>query len=151
MAPRKLPNDALLTEILQKVSSAKTKAEKVDLLQEYNNPGLRAILIINFDESLKFLLPPGEVPYTPSDAPAGTDHTRLDHEYRGLYRFFKGGDSSLKGMKREQLYVQMLEGLHADEAELLVLACNEDLQSKYRVTKQVVSEAFPAIEWGNRG
>ena len=151
MAPKKLPNDALLTEILQKVSSAKTKAEKVALLQEYNNPGLRAILIINFDESLKFLLPAGEVPYRPSDAPAGTDHTRLDHEYRGLYRFFKGGDSSLKGLKREQLYVQMLEGLHADEAELLVLACNEDLQSKYRVTKQVVSEAFPAIEWGNRG
>ena len=151
MAPRKLPNDALLTEILQKVSSAKTKAEKVDLLQEYNNPGLRAILIINFDESLKFLLPAGEVPYTPSDAPAGTDHTRLDHEYRGLYSFFKGGDSSLKGMKREQLYVQCLEGLHKDEAELLVLACNKDIQSKYRVTQQVVKEAFPAIEWGNRG
>tara|TARA_B100000700_G_scaffold263046_1_gene299963 strand:- start:7212 stop:7667 length:456 start_codon:yes stop_codon:yes gene_type:complete len=150
MAPRKLPNDALLTEILQKVSSAKTKAEKVELLQEYDNAGLRAILIINFDESLKFLLPNGEVPYTPSEAPAGTDHTRLDYEYKGLYRFFKGGDSSIKGMKREQLYVQLLESLHADEAELLVLACNEDLQSKYRVTKQVVSDAFPKIEWGNR-
>ena len=150
MAPKKLPNDALLTEILQKVSSAKTKAEKVELLQEYDNAGLRAILIINFDESLKFLLPNGEVPYTPSEAPAGTDHTRLDYEYKGLYRFFKGGDSSIKGMKREQLYVQLLESLHADEAELLVLSCNEDLQSKYRVTKQVVSDAFPKIEWGNR-
>ena len=62
MAPKKLPNDALITEILQKVSSAKTKAEKVDLLQEYNQDALRAILIINFDESLKFLLPAGEVP-----------------------------------------------------------------------------------------
>lgn len=151
MAPRKLPNDALLTEILQKVSSAKTKAEKVDLLQEYNNPGLRAILIINFDESLKFLLPEGEVPFTPNDAPAGTEHTRLDSEYRGLYRYFKGGDSSLKGMKREQLFVQLLEGLHVDEANLLVSACNKDLQSKYRITKQAVSEAFPSIEWGNRG
>ena len=72
MAPRKLPNDALVTEILQKVSSAKTKAEKVELLQEYNNNALRAILIINFDESLQFLLPEGEVPFTPNDAPAGT-------------------------------------------------------------------------------
>ena len=151
MAPKKLPNDALLTEILQKVSSAKTKKEKVDLLQEYNYPGLRAILIINFDESLNFLLPEGAPPYRPSDAPAGTDHTRLDNEYRGFYRFFKGGDSTIKGMKREQLYVQLLEGLHADEAELVILACNKDIQSKYRVTKQVVSEAFPAIEWGNRG
>ena len=134
MAPRKLPKDALLTEILQKVSSAKTKKEKVELLQEYNNNGLRAILIINFDESLKFLLPEGEVPFKPNDAPAGTEHTRLDHEYKGLYRYFKGGDSTLKGMRREQLFVQLLEGLHEDEANLLVSACNKDIQSKYRVT-----------------
>ena len=151
MAPRKLPKDALLTEILQKVSSAKTKKEKVDLPQEYNNDGLRAVLIINFDESLKFLLPEGEVPFKPNDAPAGTEHTRLDHEYRGLYRYFKGGDSSLKGMRREQLFVQLLEGLHEDEANLLVSACNKDIQSKYRITKAVVAEAFPSIEWGNRG
>ena len=148
---KKLPSDALVTEILQKVSSAKTKKEKVDLLQEYNNNGLRAVLIINFDESLKFLLPEGEVPFTPNDAPAGTDHTRLDHEYRGLYRYFKGGDNTLKGMRREQMFVQLLEGLHKDEAEMLVLACNKELQSKYRITKQAVSEAFPQIEWGNRG
>tara|TARA_B100001057_G_C22810072_1_gene935055 strand:+ start:750 stop:1202 length:453 start_codon:yes stop_codon:yes gene_type:complete len=148
---KKLPSDALVTEILQKVSSAKTKKEKVDLLQEYNNNGLRAVLIINFDESLKFLLPEGDVPFTANDAPAGTDHTRLDHEYRGLYRYFKGGDSSIKSMKREQLFVQLLEGLYKDEAEMLVLACNKDLQAKYRVTKAVVQEAFPSIEWGNRG
>ncbi len=137
MAPRKLPKDALLTEILQKVSSAKTKKG--------------SLLIINFDDSLEFLLPEGEVPYTPNDAPAGTEHTRLTQEYRGLYRFFKGGDASIKGMRREQLFVQLLEGLHADEANLLVSACNNDIQSKYRITKAVVAEAFPQIEWGNRG
>ena len=151
MAPRKLPKDALLTEILQKVSSAKTKKEKVDLLQQYNSQGLRSLLIINFDDSLEFLLPEGDVPFTPNDAPAGTEHTRLTQEYRGLYRFFKGGDASIKGMRREQLFVQLLEGLHADEAKMLVSACNKDLQSKYRITKAVVAEAFPSIEWGNRG
>ena len=141
----------MLTEILQKVSSAKTKKEKVELLQEYNNNGLRAILIINFDETLQFLLPEGDVPFKPNDAPVGTEHTRLDSEYRGLYRYFKGGDSTLKGMRREQLFVQLLEGLAEEEANLLVSACNKDIQSKYRITKQVVSEAFPQIEWGNRG
>ena len=143
MAPRKLPKDALLTEILQKVSSAKTKKEKVDLLQEYNSQGLRSLLIINFDDSLEFLLPEGDVPFTPNDAPAGTEHTRLTQEYKGLYRFFKGGDASIKGMRREQLFVQLLEGLHADEANLLVSACNNDIQSKYSITKAVVAEAFP--------
>ena len=151
MAAKKLPKDALVTEILQKVSSAKTKKEKIDLLQEYNNNALRAILIINFDESLEFLLPEGEVPFTPNDAPIGTEHTRLTHEYKGLYKYFKGGDSSIKGMKREQLFVQLLEGLSEDEANMLVSACNQDLQSKYRITKAVVAEAFPQIEWGNRG
>ena len=151
MAAKKLPNDALVTEILQKVSSAKTKKEKVELLQEYNNNALRAILIINFDESLEFLLPAGDVPFTPNDAPVGTEHTRLDSEYRGLYRYFKGGDNTLKGVRREQLFVQLLEGLVEDEANLLVAACNKDIQSKYRITKAVVSEAFPQIEWGNRG
>ena len=151
MAAKKLPNDALVSEILQKVSSAKTKKEKVELLQEYNNNALRAILIINFDESLEFLLPDGEVPFTPNDAPVGTEHTRLAHEYKGLYKYFKGGDSSIKGMKREQLFVQLLEGLAEEEANLLVSACNKDIQSKYRVTKAAVAEAFPSIEWGNRG
>ena len=140
---KKLPNDALLSEILQKVSSAKTKKEKVELLQEYNNNGLRAVLIINFDESLKFLLPEGEVPFDANDAPAGTDHTRLDHEYRGLYRFFKGGDSSIKGMRREQMFVQLLEGLHESEAELLVNAKDKKLHQVYKgLSTNVVCEAF---------
>ena len=140
---KKLPSDALVTEILQKVSSAKTKKEKVELLQEYNNNGLRAVLIINFDESLKFLLPDGEVPFDANDAPAGTDHTRLDHEYRGLYRFFKGGDSSIKGMRREQMFVQLLEGLHESEAELLVNAKDKKLHQVYKgLSTNVVCEAF---------
>ena len=148
---KKLPNDALLTEIIQQVSSAKTKKEKVELLTKYNNNGLRALLIINFDESLKFMLPEGDVPFKRNEAPAGTEHTRLDHEYKGVYRFFKGGDETLTSMHREKLFIQLLEGLQEDEADLFVLACNKNLQSKYRVTKAVVAEAFPQIEWGNRG
>ena len=148
---KKLPNDALLTEIIQQVSSAKTKKEKVELLTKYNNNGLRALMIINFDETLKFMLPDGEVPFKRNDAPTGTEHTRLDSEYKGFYRFFKGGDDTLSSMHREKLFIQLLEGLQEAEADLFVLACNKKLQSKYRVTKAVVSEAFPAIEWGGRG
>ena len=149
---KKLPNDALLTEIFQQVSSAKTKAEKIKLLQQYNNDGLRACLIINFDESLEFLLPTdGEIPYKKNDVPVGTEHSRLDHEYRKFYLFFKGGDSRLSGVKREQTFISMLEGLHQDEAEMFILCTRKDLQSKYRITKQVVESAFPKIEWGNRG
>jgi len=139
----------LISEVLQKVSNAKTKAEKVKLLQEYNTPALRAILIANYDESIESLLPEGAVPYTPNEAPKGTEHTVLEHEYRKLYIFFKGG-SSIKQMMRENLFIQMIEGLHAEEAEVLVLIKDKGLQSKYKITKACVEEAFPQIKWGGR-
>jgi len=140
----------LISEVLRKVSNAKTKQEKINLLRKYNSNALRQLLIINFDDSVISVMPEGDVPYTPNDAPAGTDHTRLEHEYRGLYRFFKGG-AKLPGLKRESMFVQLLEGLHADEAELIVLVKDGQLAKKYkRITKAVVSEAFPQIEWGGR-
>lgn len=142
----------LISEILRKVSNAKTKKQKVDLLRKHNTPALRQLMIINFDESIVSELPEGDVPYTPNDAPVGTDHTRLESEYRGLYRFFKGGDNRLKSLKRESMFVQLLEGLSAEEAELLVLCKDGKMGDKYkRITKAVISEAFPSIEWGGRG
>jgi hypothetical protein len=141
----------LISEILRKVSNAKTKKEKVDLLRKHNSTALRQLMVINFDESIISELPEGDVPYTPNDAPVGTDHTRLEQEYRGLYRFFKGGDPRIKSLKRETLFVQLLEGLSSEEAELLVLCKDGRLNEKYkRITKAVVSEAFPQIEWGGR-
>ena len=142
----------LISEILRKVSNAKTKKEKIDLLQKHNTPALRQLLIWNFDESVISMLPEGDVPYTPNDAPVGTDHTRLEQEYRGLYRFVKGGADKLPGLKRESMFVQLLEGLSAEEAELLCLVKDGRLSEKYkRITKTVVSEAFPQIQWGGRG
>ena len=141
----------LISEILRKVSNAKTKKEKVDLLKKHNSTALRQLMIINFDESIISELPEGDVPYTPNDAPVGTDHTRLESEYKGLYRFYKGGDPRIKSLKRETLFVQLLEGLSAEEAELLVLCKDGRLNEKYkRITKAVISEAFPQIEWGGR-
>ena len=90
----------LISEVLQKVSNAKTKAEKIKLLDEYNTPALRSLLIINFDESVVSMLPEGGVPFTPNDAPKGTEHTVLEQEYRKLYLFFKGGNSSINQTTR---------------------------------------------------
>ena len=154
MATRSIDNSSarlLISEILRKVSNAKTKKEKVELLQKHNTPALRQLFIWNFDESVISMVPEGQVPYTPNDAPTGTDHTRLEQEYRGFYRFVKGGADKLPSLKRESLFVQLLEGLSAEEAELLCLVKDGSLTSKYkRITKAVVSEAFPQIEWGNR-
>lgn len=140
----------LISEVLQKVSNAKTKAAKITLLQQHSTPALRSLMIINYDDSVVSLMPDGDVPYLPNDAPAGTEHTILEHEYRKLYLFFKGGSSSLKQSKRESLFVQMLEGLEQSEAAALVLAKDKNLQKKYKITKACVEEAFPQIKWGGR-
>jgi hypothetical protein len=140
----------LISEVLQKVSNAKTKAQKVKLLQEYNTSALRSILIANFDESIISMLPEGDVPFAANDAPKGTDHTVLEKEYRRLYLFFKGGSNSLKQSQRENLFIQMLEGLCEEEANLLILVKDKALQKKYKITRACVEEAFPQIKWGGR-
>ena len=139
----------LISEVLQKVHSAKTKAQKVKILQDNNTNALRSVLIANFDESIHSLLPEGDVPYQKNDAPVGTEHTVLEQEYRKLYLFFKGG-STIKQSQRENLFIQMLEGLSVEEAELLILVKDKALNKKYRVTRACVENAFPSIEWGGR-
>tara|TARA_B100000029_G_C17592626_1_gene963046 strand:+ start:1007 stop:1444 length:438 start_codon:yes stop_codon:yes gene_type:complete len=141
----------LISEVLQKVHNAKTKAEKVKILKANNTDALRSILIANFDESIVSMLPEGTVPYEANEAPVGTEHTLLEKEYRKLYLFFKGGSTSLRQTQRENLFIQMLEGLSKEEAELLILVKDKALNKKYRVTRACVETAFPKIEWGNRG
>ena len=139
----------LMHEVLQKVSNAKTKKEKIALLGRFNTPALRMLFIINFDDSVVSLLPPGQVPYTPNDSPDGVEHTILEKEARLLHHFFKGG-SNVKQAKREQMFVQMLEGLNKGEAEALVLAKDKKIGKRWKITKAAVTEAFPSIEWGGR-
>jgi len=142
----------MISEVLQKAHNAKTKAQKIKILQDNNTPGLRSVFIMNFDESLEARVPLGEdVPYRKNEAPIGTEHTLLEKESKKLYRFFKGGDDGLKPMKIESMFIQLLEGLHASEAEVVVKAINKTLHKRYRITKATVQEAFPSIEWGGRG
>ena len=136
-------------EVLQKVSNAKTKAQKVKLLEGFNTPALRAILIANFDESVISMLPDGEVPYKKNEAPEDTEHTKLDHEYRKLYLFFKGG-ANISQTRRETLFIQLLEGLHQGEADVLCLMKDKKIGKRWKITRQCVEQAFPSIQWGNR-
>ena len=139
----------LMHEVLQKVSNAKTKKEKISLLEKFNTPALRMILIINYDDSVVSMLPVGDVPYTPNTAPEGTEHTTLEKESRLLHHFFKGG-SNVSQNKRESMFIQMLEGLNSGEAETLVLAKDKKIGKRWKITKACVTEAFPSIEWGGR-
>ena len=140
----------LISEVLQKVSNAKTKARKIELLQQHNTDALRMLLIWNFDESVISELPTGEVPFQANEAPVGTEHTVLEKEARLLYNFVQGGNNGLQQSRRENMFIQMLEGLHKDEANVLCLVKDKQLGKKYKITKACVTEAFPQINWGGR-
>ena len=133
----------LFSEILDKVHKAKTKDQKVKILRENNTDALRMLLKAAYDPKIKWVFPAGQVPYTPNDAPAGTEHTVLAMEAKKLWHFIQGADNQTKQHRKENMFFQMLEGLHESEAKLLVNAKDKKLHQIYKgLSSNVVREAF---------
>lgn len=147
----RLPNNPLVSELFRAVHGAKTKDKKIAILKEHIRDDVKAVLIWNFDKGIESAIPEGDVPYKKNDSPEGSaGHTRLVHEWRTLYNFIRGGNDKLSNMRRETLFVQLLESLQEGEAEILCLAKDKDLQSKYRITRNVVEEAYPDVVWRDK-
>ena len=149
-AVKKLPSNPFMNEILELVSEQKTDAKKVAILREYECDILKSLFIWNFDDSVISLLPVGNVPYKPNESPLGTDHSSLRREQRSLYNFVKGGNDQLSTIRRETIFIQMLEGLHPKEADIVIAVKDKNLEDMYDVPFEVVEDAYPDIEWGGR-
>ena len=133
----------LLSEILTKVNNAKVKEEKIKILKQNDSVPLRQILKGAFDPKIEWDLPEGTPPYKQNEAPAGTEHTVLYTESKRLWHFIKGADPKLSKTRKEMMYIQMLEGLRADEAKLLINVKEKNLNNTYKgLTDAVVKEAF---------
>ena len=133
----------MMNEIATKINNAKDKPRKLKVLKDHDSIPLRQVLKGAFDPSIEWLLPQGDVPFKRNDAPIGTEHTLLSQEAKRLYFFTKGGDSSLSNTKRETLFIQLLEGLSAEEADFLVTVVNKKINNKYKgFTANLVREAF---------
>lgn len=138
-----MPYTPLMSEVLDKVAKAKTKKQKVELLRQHNTDALRMVLKSSFDPKIEWDLPEGDVPYTPNEAPEGTEHNMLVHEARTLFHYIKGGNPQLTQNRRENMFIQLLEGLHQSEAEIIVSAKDKGLHRKYKgLSANVVKEAF---------
>ena len=132
----------LISEILTKVNNAKDKPKKIAVLRENDSQPLRQILKGAFDPKIKWDLPEGRPPYTENDAPAGTEHTTLYTEARRLYYFVEGA-ANLSKTKKETMFIQMLESLHADDAKVLLAVKEKELNKVYKgLTAECVKEAF---------
>ena len=174
-----LPTNPFIFEILDLASRQRSKVKKIEVLRKYDHKALRHVLIWNFDEAIVSILPEGEVPYVGYDenvSYSGTLSTKLTHQIRSMhekgnfslgagdqqghttirresrhfYRFVKGGDDRLNAIRRETMFINILEGLHPLEAEIIVLVKDKLLDTKYKITKEIVSEAYPDITWGGR-
>ena len=174
-----LPNNPLTFEIFDLASKQRTKAKKVEVLQKYNHDALRMLLIWNFDESVHSALPEGPVPYSgyaEQTTQGGTLSTKITEEVRRMYEtgsfsvgasdtdgkttlrreskhfyhFIRGGNNGLTSIRRETMFINLLEGLHPLEAEVLCLVKDKKLSDKYKITQDVVAEAYPQIRWGGR-
>ena len=176
-----LPVNPFVFEVFDLVNKMKTEQKKVEVLQKYEHPSLKALFIWNFDESVITILPPGQVPYSnlkseqkfrgtlsdkvdnligtmnynqttslgnASDLTEG--HTTIRKEFKRFYNFIKGGNDSLPALRKETMFIQMLEGLHPLEAEIVCLVKDKNLQSKYKITKEIVSKTYSDIVWGGR-
>ena len=128
----------MISEILTRVNNAKDKPKKVEILRQNNSEALRMVLKGAFDPSIEWDLPEGTPPYMENEAPAGTEHTVLMQESKRLWHFIKGADPSLNKTRREQLFIQVLEGLHKDEAELLCNVKDKRLHQVYKGLSSVV-------------
>jgi len=149
-AVKKLPSNPFMNEILELANEQTTHAKKVAVLQEYECMVLKSLFIWNFDDSVISLLPEGKVPYKPNENPLGTDHSSLRREQKSLYNFVKGGNDQLSTIRRETIFIQMLEGLHPKEADIVIAVKDGALEDLYDIDYDVVEEAFPDIEWGGR-
>jgi hypothetical protein len=137
-------------EILELASKARSNDKKAEVLKEYENDAIKALMIWNFDDTVISVVPEGQVPYKKNEAPLGTDHTSLRKEWKNLYHFVKGGNDTLSNIRRETMFIQMLEGLHPNEAEIICLVKDKSLQTKYKISQAVVEKAYPDIKWGGR-
>ena len=174
-----LPRNPFAFEVFDLVSKQRTKAKKVEVLKKYEHISLKVCLIWNFDDTVQSVLPEGDVPfasYEEQTTQSGSFSKKLDLETRRMYEqgnfslgvsdtqgrttirresknfymFVKGGNDALNNIRRESMFINILQGLHPLEAEVLCLIKDKNLQEKYKITRDVVEEAYPDIQWGGR-
>jgi hypothetical protein len=171
-----LPSNPFVFEVLELASKQRSNAKKIEVLKTYEHDSLKTVFIWNFDDTVISLLPDGEVPYANADEQSvyagtlsenlakeaaggesatgqdlnGRGRTSLRREYQNLYHYVKGGNDTLSTIRREMMFINLLQGLHPKEAEVLILTKDKKLSNKYKISISNVKEAYPDITWGGR-
>ena len=136
-----------LADVLTEAGNQKTKQDKIDYLRKNGSIQLQTVLKGAYDNAVEWDLPEGIPPYRKDDAPRGFEYTNLKRVARKFTWFVKGGKGqSLPAARREKMFIDILESLHSDEAELVLNMKEKSLMGKYNgITSALVAEAFPNL------
>jgi hypothetical protein len=137
----------LISEVLTEASKKKTKAEKISWLRSKTSLPLRDIIKGGFDENIKFNIPAGAPPYKKDEAPIGHQPSTLYTQTRKFKYFVKGGiGDRIEPSRRESMFINILESIHPDDADLVIAMKDKKLKGRYKgITKVLVAEAFPTL------
>lgn len=131
-------------EILQKVEKAKSRKEKIEILQKNNIMPVRDVLQGTFDDRVQWNLPSGEVPYN-ANSIESYPSTLLKQHLKFKY-FVKGlrESDNLSKPKREKLFIDICESVHPEDAKIIVSMINKKAPVK-GLTKKLIQEAYPDL------
>ena len=132
-----------IAEIINEIPKIQQKADKIAWLQKNDNPALRIILKYTYDNSIEFLVPDTPPPWNKNEF---EDEAKalLYKEARRLKIFVKGGGyDNLNQVKRESLFISLLEDVDNDDAETL---CQMITKKPFKgLSKKTIQEAFPDL------
>ena len=132
-----------LPEIFQHISELPVAKRPIALKAIGNlTPQLKVLLKYTYHKDIKFDLPEGNPPYREMETPENMGHNRLPREMRKFEYFF--ASSNLTAIRRERIFIDLLEGLSPDEAKLVLMVKNKKLTYK-GFTRKLVEEVFPEM------
>ena len=131
-----------VAEFLENVAKLKKKEEKIAALRHNDSVVLRMVLQGAFDPAVKWALPDGIPPYKPNDL-TDQEHVFI-REHRKIPYFIEGAFPGLHRIKRETMFIELLEQVAPKDAEMLVAMKEKKLPYK-GLTKDIVVEAFPDL------
>jgi hypothetical protein len=152
--------EPLLSEILTRVHKAKNKKDMIQILREENCEALQQILQWAYNPTIESALPPGAPAYIENDAPEGTEHMLLRTEAKGLWHFVKLlvsvddkgektwrlADPNIQRTMMERMFIRLLEGLHKNEAKLLIDIKDKKLQYKEKEKTGIKGLSIPILQ-----
>ena len=137
-----MPRKNTIYQIINDCAALKTEDEKIQHLRQYHSTALTTVLRFALDKRAVWALPEGDPPYKPSDITFDNEGM-LYSEARRLYLFLEGGNPNLTQLRRETLFVGLLESIHPDDAKIILMAKNKKLPKG--ITNKIINLAFPGL------